>query len=105
MWVCPGEQAREEPGEPEFREQRLALLLGCLRREKNCCDLSRFENHPGSPPAPGRAQHCTLPPTQSRRDLPFLPLEGVLPTANKAGPHEHTVNVSSTREEILSAGK
>lgn len=42
---------------------------------------------------------------QSWRDLPFLPLEGVLPAADKAGPHEHTVNVSSTGEEMLSAGK
>lgn len=33
-WICPGKQAREALGEPELREQHLALLLGCLRREK-----------------------------------------------------------------------
>lgn len=47
------------------------------------------------------AEPSTARWAQSRRDLPFVPL----PTANKAGPHEHTVNVSSTRGEMLSAGK
>ena len=70
--------------------------------EKNCCDLPRFESRPGSPPALIRAQHCSLPPTQSWRDLPFLRLEGVLPGADKGGPYEHTVDVQCRRRDALS---
>lgn len=50
-------------------------------------------------------QHCSLPLTQSHVDLPFLPLEGVSPAADEAGPHEHAVNVSSAGAEMFSAGK
>lgn len=98
-----------EPGRNRVNQSSGSSILLCCwavqKGEKNCCDLSRFKSCPGSLPAPGRAQHCLLPLTQSRRGLPFLPLQGVLPAADKAGPCKHSLNVSSTGEEMLSAGK
>lgn len=67
---------REEQSEPEFRKQRLVLLLGCPRREKSCCDLSGFESHPGSLPAPGRAS-ALLTPTDTELEKAALPSSGV----------------------------
>lgn len=75
VWVCLGELAREELGELEFGEQPLALLLGCLRREKSSCDLSRFESHPGSLPAPGRAP-ALLAPADTELERSALPSSG-----------------------------
>lgn len=74
-WVCSGEQVRVEPGEPEFREPHLALLLGCLRREKSCCDLLRFKSHSGSLPAPGRAP-ALLAPADTELERSALPSSG-----------------------------
>ena len=101
MWVCPGERGRNRVNQSSessvlfccwavWEAGRVAVIYQLLRATLGPCQLL------------AEPQHCSVPPTQSRKDLPFLPLEGVLPTADEAGPHEHTENVSSAGEEMLS---